>query len=157
MRLTISAFLMVGVLSFGAVMPASGVQPEEQLKDPALESRARAISAGLRCLVCQNQSIDNSDASLAKDLRLLVRQQLQKGGSDRDVIDYVVARYGNFVLLKPPLNNQTLLLWVTPIILLTGGGLLAIRFIRHSTTEQVTPLTKDEERAVAALIDKHNQ
>ena len=89
--------------SFLALVPAHAVQPDEVLPDPALEARARAISEGLRCLVCQNQSIDDSDAPLAKDLRLLVRERLKAGDSDQEIVDFIVARYGEFVLLKPRL------------------------------------------------------
>src|SRR6516165_6583638 len=109
LSIVLAAFLLV--LAF---RPAVAVDPREQLHDPKLEARAREISAGLRCLVCQNQSIDDSDASLARDLRLVVRQQLEKGATDRQVIDYVVARYGEFVLLNPRLRLNTLLLWLAP-------------------------------------------
>ena len=95
------------------------MQPDEQLADPALEARARDISGGLRCLVCQNQSIDDSDAPLARDLRLLVRERLTAGDSDDGVRDYLVARYGDFILLKPPFEMATLLLWLTPV---AGAG-----------------------------------
>ena len=102
-----------------AVTTASyAVLPDEILKDPALESRARIISQDLRCLVCQNQSIDDSDASLARDLRLIVRERLTAGDSNAQIFDYVVARYGNFVLLKPPVQSDTALLWAAPFILL---------------------------------------
>lgn len=126
---------------------ALAVDPQEQLKDPALEARAREISAGLRCLVCQNQSIDDSDASLAKDLRLLVRRQLQKGESNQQVIDYVVARYGDFVLLKPRLRLNTLLLWFAPILLVGGGILLASRVVRRPQPETPARLLSPEEQA----------
>ncbi len=112
--------LIVGFLFALCAGSALAVDPQEQLKDPLLEARAREISAELRCLVCQNQSIDDSDASLAKDLRLLVRQQLQKGESNKQVIDYIVARYGEFVLLNPRLHWNTLLLWFAPIVLVAG-------------------------------------
>lgn len=101
---------------------AWAVQPDEVLPDPTLESRARTISAELRCMVCQNQSIDDSDADLARDLRILVRERLVAGDSDTAVLDYVVARYGEFVLLKPRLSAKTLLLWGTPVLLLVVGG-----------------------------------
>lgn len=102
---------------------ARAVQPDEIMADPAQEARARALSRELRCMVCQNQSIDDSDASLARDLRLLVRERIAAGDSDAQVIDFLVARYGAFVLLKPQFNNETLLLWLLPPLVLLGGGL----------------------------------
>ena len=112
--------LLAGML---LAAPALAVQPDEVLKDPALEARARDISAGLRCLVCQNQSIDDSDAPLAKDLRVLVRERLKAGDTDGDVRDFVVHRYGEFVLLRPVFGAHTLLLWLTPVLVLALGGL----------------------------------
>src|SRR6476469_8496496 len=106
-----------------ACLPAWAVQPDEVLSDPKLESRARALSKELRCMVCQNQSIDDSDAPLARDLRLLVRERIAAGDSDSKVIDFLVARYGEFVLLKPRFNPHTLLLWLVPPLALLGGGL----------------------------------
>ncbi len=141
---------LIFAVSGGAAL---AVDPQEQLKDPALEARARDISAGLRCLVCQNQSIDDSDAPLARDLRLIVRQQLQKGESNSQVIDYVVARYGEFVLLNPRLHANTLLLWLAPLLLLAGGIALAARIVRRQPQDKVQPpLTPDEEKELAALL-----
>src|SRR5579883_292289 len=121
-RFTISYGLaIVTILLALLTQPALAVDPQEQLKDPKLEARARQISAGLRCLVCQNESIDDSDAPLAHDLRLIVRQQLEKGRSDSEVVNYIVARYGEFVLLKPRLHASTLLLWLTPALLVLAG------------------------------------
>lgn len=139
--------IIAGALLALCAGAALAVDPQEQLKDPALEARAREISAGLRCLVCQNQSIDDSDASLAKDLRLLVRRQLQKGESNQQVIDYVVARYGDFVLLKPRLRLNTLLLWFAPILLVGGGILLASRVVRRPQPETPARLLSPEEQA----------
>ncbi len=102
--------------------PAGAVQPDEVLADPALEARARMLSAELRCMVCQNQSIDDSDAELAHDLRVLVRERLTAGDSDEEVIDYVVSRYGEFVLLKPRFSLRNALLWGTPVLLLVIGA-----------------------------------
>lgn len=112
------------------VVPAHAVQPNEVLADPALEKRARNLSAGLRCLVCQNQSIDDSDAPLAGDLRRVVRERLMAKDTDAQVMDYVVARYGDFVLLKPPFKPSTLILWLTPLAVLLGGIVLARRTTR---------------------------
>ena len=138
-------------------MPALAVQPHEVLKDPALESRARALSAGLRCLVCQNQSIDDSDAPLAQDLRRLVRERLVAGDSDRDVKEFVVARYGEFVLLKPPFNTGTLLLWLSPALVLLLGAFGLYRMLRRRPVPAVeTPvqLTAAEQAALQRLTGR---
>ncbi len=152
MRRTIPSSIVGLLLAlFGA--SALAVDSQEQLKDPNLEARAREISAGLRCLVCQNQSIDDSDASLAKDLRLLVRQQLKKGESNQQVVDYVVARYGEFVLLKPRLHLNTILLWFAPIVLVAGGILLASRVVRRPPPESpARPLTPEEQAELDSLL-----
>ena len=115
-RTTRLAALALVALSLQAPL-ARAVNPDEMLADAALEQRARIISQDLRCLVCQNQSIDDSNAPLAKDLRIIVRERLVAGDSDRAVIDYVVARYGNYVLLKPPLQGDTALLWLAPFLI----------------------------------------
>src|SRR5262249_29389557 len=126
-------------------------EPSERLADPALESRAEVLGRELRCLVCQNESIEESGADLAHDLRLLIRRRLAAGDSDRQVLDYVAARYGIFVLLKPPFAPVTWLLWLTPpLLLLGGGGLLALRARRRAAGER--PPLWAEERARAALI-----
>jgi cytochrome c-type biogenesis protein CcmH len=119
-------FLIVLLMSITA--PAFAVEPDEMLSDPALEVRARALSKELRCMVCQNQSIDDSEAPLARDLRILVRERLQAGDSDRQVIDFLVARYGEFVLLRPRFSWHTALLWFGPATLLIAGacGLLVL-------------------------------
>ncbi len=111
--------------------PAWAVNPDEVLADPALEKRAREISKSLRCLVCQNQSIDDSDADLAKDLRIIVRERLLNGNSDSQVIDYVVARYGDFVLLKPPFKGTTLVLWLGPAVIVGLGIMAMVLFLRR--------------------------
>jgi len=125
------------------------------LKDPALESRARDLSRELRCMVCQNQSIDDSEAPLARDLRLLVRERLTKGDSDQQVLSFLVSRYGEFVLLRPPLEWHTLLLWgVPPVALLVGIIALFImsrRRLRESA--ETDPLSSDEERRLSTLVD----
>jgi len=145
--------LMLALLVPGAVL---AVQPNEVLKDPALEARARGLSANLRCLVCQNQSIDDSDAPLARDLRLLVRERLVAGDSDAEVTKFLVARYGEFVLLRPPLGGHTLLLWLTPLLLLAGAAagigwrLAAGR--RAVAAPAPAPLTADEQRRLAGLL-----
>ncbi len=133
-------------------LPAAAVQPSEVMKDPALEHRARDISEGLRCLVCQNQSIDDSDAPLAKDLRLLVRDRLAKGDSDAQVRDYVVARYGEFVLLRPVFALHTLILWLTPAMAVLLGLFGLWRLSRRRTTKSARSLSPAEEAEVAALL-----
>jgi len=112
---------------------AWAVKPDEMLRDPALEARARQISRNIRCLVCQNQSIDESDADLAHDLRMIIRARLAAGASDSEIVDFLVARYGDYVLLKPPLNGGTALLWAGPFLIL-GGGLLFLW--RHSASRK---------------------
>ncbi len=121
-------WLFILLLTFS--LPALAVEPDEMLKDPALEARARDISKDLRCLVCQGQSIDDSDADLAKDLRVLVRQRLTAGDTDDQVRQYLKDRYGDFILLKPPVEQKTLLLWLTPLVMLGAGLAVAGAFIR---------------------------
>lgn len=123
--------------------PVRAVQPDEILNDPSLETRARALSSELRCLVCQNQSIDDSAAPLARDLRLLVRERLKAGDSDTAVKAYLVSRYGDFVLLMPPLDRKTWLLWTTPLGVLVAGG-VALALGRHRRAAVVTPSPLDE-------------
>jgi cytochrome c-type biogenesis protein CcmH len=127
-----------------ASSPALAVQPDEMLADPALEARARVISEGLRCVVCQNQSIDDSDAPLAKDLRLVVREQLMLGKTDADVTAYIVSRYGNFVLLKPPVEPATWALWAGPFAVLFIGGAGVALWSRRRRSEDEAPLTAAE-------------
>ncbi len=133
---------------------AAAVQPDEVLKDPALEHRARAISAGLRCLVCQNQSIDDSDAPLAKDLRLIVRERLKAGDTDQGVEDYVVRRYGEFVLLRPVFGLHTVLLWASPLLAILLGGFGIWRLARRRTPAPERRLTASEEAEIAALLKR---
>jgi cytochrome c-type biogenesis protein CcmH len=135
--------------------PALAVQPDEVLKDPALESRARGLSRELRCMVCQNQSIDDSEAPLARDLRILVRERLTAGDSDPQVVDFLVARYGEFVLLKPRFEWQTAVLWFTPAAALLAGAIAIIAAIRRRRTapQAVAPLSPEEEQALAQMIE----
>lgn len=134
--------------------PVLAVQPDEVLSDPALESRAREISAELRCLVCQNQSIDDSEAELARDLRLLVRERLVEGDSNDEVFDYVVARYGEFVLLRPVLAPHTIVLWIAaPVLLLIG--IITLFFAarrRKAMPAETTTLSEDEQKALDRLM-----
>ncbi|CAO4184456.1 cytochrome c-type biogenesis protein [Methylorubrum aminovorans] len=134
-------------------LPALAVQPDEVLKDPATEARARQISEGLRCLVCQNQSIDDSDAPLAKDLRVLVRERLKEGDSNGQVVDYVVARYGEFVLLRPVFGWHTLLLWLSPL-LAVGLGAFGIWRLSRRRTPRADDLSAAEKAEVEALLKR---
>ena len=133
--------------------PVWAVMPDEMLADPALEARARTISEELRCVVCQNQSIDDSDAPLARDLRIIVREQLQTGKSDAQVRDYVVARYGHFVLLKPPVEPATWALWAGPFGLLLLGGLGLALWSRRARPAEPPPLSPEEAAELARLSD----
>jgi cytochrome c-type biogenesis protein CcmH len=145
MKVLIAALLLLSA-------PAAAVLPDEMLADPALEARARTISRDLRCVVCQNQSIDDSDAPLARDLRLVVREQLTLGKSDTETIDYLVTRYGNFVLLKPPVEPATWALWLGPFAVLLGGGAALIAWNRRrSALPADIPLSESELAQVAAL------
>src|SRR5262249_4504384 len=128
MRRVIAAAFLLAVIGLS---PARAVLPDEVMSDPAKEARARGLSRELRCMVCQTQSIDDSEAPLARDLRLLVRERIAAGDSDAQVIDFLVARYGEFVLLKPRFERQTLVLWLVPPLLLVGGGLALCLHIRR--------------------------
>ncbi|WP_137151400.1 cytochrome c-type biogenesis protein [Devosia sp. FKR38] len=141
------------VLAMGLLLSsgALAVSPDEVLPDAAMEARARAISAGLRCLVCQNQSIDDSDADLARDLRLLVRERLVAGDSDEQVRQFLVDRYGEFVLLNPRLNDHTLVLWIAAPVLL-GGGLLTLFLVSlRRRPAKSAPLSAEEQAALDEL------
>jgi cytochrome c-type biogenesis protein CcmH len=146
-------------LALLAGVPAHAVQPDEIMPDPAKEARARELSRELRCMVCQNQSIDDSEAPLARDLRLLVRERIAAGDSDRQVIDFLVARYGEFVLLKPRFNPHTLLLWLVPPLVLIGGGFALWRIGGRSAksagsgAESAARLTAEEEARLRRLMD----
>ena len=145
------ALMLCLLLAFSA--PALAVGPDEILSDPALESRARDLSAGLRCLVCQNQSIDDSDADLARDLRLLVRERLVAGDSNAQVEQYIVDRYGEYVLLNPRLGPHTLLLWIAaPVLLLIGLGALFLAR-RRTARPQAVGLTDEEQAMLDQLRD----
>ena len=135
--------------------PAHSVTPNERLNDPQLEERAREISKELRCVVCQNQSIDDSDAQLAKNLRKLVRERLIAGDSNEQVMDFVTQRYGDFVLLKPRFGGQTLLLWLAPIVFVGFGFALAFVFFKRRTEVDLTPpLSANEQEQLKKLIQE---
>ena len=148
-----AASLFAGlVLLLAQAVPLVAVTPDEVLPDPALEQRARGISAGLRCMICQNQSIDDSDADLAKDLRVLVRQRLVAGDSDAEVVDYVVSRYGEFVLLKPTYSWRNALLWATPVLLLLAGGVWIARAARRPKLAATPALSAEEKAALDDVL-----
>ncbi|MDE2579521.1 MAG: cytochrome c-type biogenesis protein CcmH [Hyphomicrobiales bacterium] len=141
--------LASALLLLALAAPAHAVQPDEILPDPVLEARARHLSEQLRCMVCQNQSIDDSDAALAKDLRVLVRERLKAGDSDAQVKDYLVARYGDFILLKPPFKTETLALWLAPLAALVLGAAAVLS--RRRRPEPVAPLTAEEKATLESL------
>ena len=152
------AFLLlvvVAVLLGFAATPSLAVLPDEVLADAALEARARALSAEIRCLVCQNQSIDDSEAELARELRLILRERLVAGDTDAEVLDYLVARYGEFVLLRPRFNATTALSWLAPPLLLLGGAWLAWRVVRRrgeGANAESANLTADEEKRLRVVL-----
>jgi cytochrome c-type biogenesis protein CcmH len=154
MRPPFRALLLSLAIALAASLPAYAVQPDEVLKDAAFETRARAISEGLRCLVCQNQSIDDSDAPLAKDLRLLVRERLKAGDSDQEILDFIVARYGEFVLLKPRLSPHTLLLWFATPAVFAAAVLLIWLAYRRRNAQGFAPLSASEKRRLKRLLDE---
>jgi cytochrome c-type biogenesis protein CcmH len=147
MRRLLSAVFLVLLVA----APALAVQPDEVLTNPALEGRARALSAGLRCLVCQNQSIDDSEAPLARDLRLLIRERLVKGDTDDQVVNFIVDRYGEYVLLKPRFEARTILLWAGPFVVLLFAGLYLLATARRPSADREAPLTPEEQAALERL------
>jgi cytochrome c-type biogenesis protein CcmH len=158
-RTAIARLIATGFAALMLAGAAHAVEPDEILPDAALEARARHISAGLRCLVCQNQSIDDSNAPLARDLRLLVRERLKAGDSDAQVVAFIESRYGEFVLLRPPLEMQTLLLWLGPLLVLLiaiGAGLRAVAR-RPVPAASTAALTSSEERKLKALIEPEDE
>jgi cytochrome c-type biogenesis protein CcmH len=139
------------LLLSATIAPALAVQPSEMLADPDLEARARNLSAELRCMVCQNQSIDDSDAPLAADIRILLRERISAGDSDQQVLDFLVARYGEFILLKPRFNAHTALLWITPFAVLVIGAGVAVLAWQRRRPVGPSPLSAAEEEALRRL------
>jgi cytochrome c-type biogenesis protein CcmH len=150
----IRALLLGIALFFAVIAPAYAVRPDEVLPDPTLEARARAISSELRCMVCQNQSIDDSDAPLARDLRILVRERLKAGDSDNSVRAFLTTRYGDFILLKPPLKRETVLLWLGPgVLLVAGAAIILLRRPRRGMAGWGgTELSAEERAALSSLL-----
>ena len=161
LRMTVCRVLL-GILVASAIFTsfAHAVTPDEVLRDPALETRARAISQLLRCVVCQNQSIDDSNAPLAHDLRVIVRERLVSGDTDHQAIDFIVHRYGNFVLLNPPMQLDTLALWSGPALFLLIAAIGFGGYLRRRSTDQATEtptaLTTIEQERVAELLSRRN-
>jgi cytochrome c-type biogenesis protein CcmH len=154
------ALLTVVILLTVFCTSAPAVTPDEVLQDPKLEARAREISQGLRCVVCQNQSIDDSNAPLAHDLRVLLRERLLSGDTDEQAIDYIVARYGNFVLLRPPMQLNTLVLWVGPALFVLIAAIGFGRYLRtrpaEETSETPPTFTATEEERLAVLLNERS-
>lgn len=150
-RKVVMALALWGMLFHGSA--ALAVKPDEMLADPALEARARLLSEQLRCMVCQNQSIDESDAELARDLRVLVRQRLEAGDTDQQVMDYIVSRYGEFVLLKPRFSLRNALLWGAPVILLLAGGIFVFFNASSRRVSPASGLTFEEEARLRDILD----
>src|ERR1700690_1941611 len=147
-----SKVLLLLALLASLAGPALAVQPDEVMKDPALETRARALSGELRFLVCQNESIDDSEAPLARDIRILIRERIGKGESNDSVRDYLVSRYGDFILLKPPFKPETLLLWLSPVLTL-GLGVAAALYARRRAPRATPSLSAAEEARRTALTN----
>jgi len=159
MRTLLGLLIALIILAVAAPAAVHAVQPDEVLEDPILEARAREISAELRCVVCQNQSIDDSNAEIARDLRLLVRERLVEGDTSEQVLDYVVARYGDFVLLRPPWQPNTYLLWLGPPIMAIVIATLAVLFLRtyqsrRSAGLSPEPLSPDDRAELNALVER---
>lgn len=147
MRAALFALLLIAT-------PALAVQPDEMLSDPGLEARARVISRDLRCPVCQGENIDDSAAPISRDLRLAVRERLVAGDSDEQVVDYVVDRYGEFVLFKPRSNGSGLILWLAGPAMLLIGGAIAFATLRRRAPEPATPLSDADQARLAELVEK---
>ena len=158
MRRLFRALALAGAMLLLAPFAASAVEPKERLPDPALESRARTIGAELRCLVCQNESIDESGADLAHDIRIFVRERLAAGDTDTKAIQAVVQRYGAFVLLKPPVEPATLVLWYGPFLLVAAGLIGTAIWLRRrpSVVTEATPLTTEEKRQLDGLMREND-
>tara|TARA_Y100001934_G_C11918295_1_gene570019 strand:- start:101 stop:580 length:480 start_codon:yes stop_codon:yes gene_type:complete len=158
----VKAFVLGLTMIFLSSLSALAVNPDEVLDDPLLEKRARALSVNIRCLVCQNQSIDDSNADLARDLRVLVRERLVAGDSDTEVLDYLIARYGDFVMLKPPFKGSTYILWFGPLIVFVLAAIgLAVYFRRRQTEyadagDSTRRLSSDERERLTRLLDRED-
>jgi cytochrome c-type biogenesis protein CcmH len=146
--------VLAALLALAVATPVCAIEPQEQLTDPALEARARTLGQELRCLVCQNESIDDSNADLARDLRTIVRQRLTAGDSDQQVLSFVTARYGDYVLLQPPVRAGTLVLWFGPVVLLVAAIIAMTLRRRRRPKVEPAPLSAEEDRRLARLLDE---
>lgn len=150
------------LLLFAVVPPASAVNPDEILDDPKLEQRARDLSSQIRCMKCQNQSIDDSDASLARDLRIMVRERLVEGDTDQEVLDFLVDRFGEFVLLKPAFSLSNLFLWAAPLLALLAGIFFSARMMiarksaKQEDTDTVSGLSQEEHARLTKILDERD-
>jgi cytochrome c-type biogenesis protein CcmH len=150
----VKRILLMAAVFAALAGPAAAVNPDEQLADPKLEARAHDLSRQLRCVVCQNQSIDDSDAALAHDLRVILRERIAAGDTDKQAVGYIVARYGSFVQLKPPVQGDTLVLWFGPLALLLLGGAGIALYIRRRAALAPAAFTADEEAELAQLLKR---
>lgn len=149
--------LMLAGVAFVILAPVSfAARPDEMLSDPVLEARAEAISREIRCVVCQSENIDESDADIAHDLRVLIREQLKAGASDDDIRAFLVARYGDFVLMKPPFKAKTFLIWTGPFLLLIGGGFFIVAFYRRAGRHEPAPLNAQEQARLDRFLKEHD-
>ncbi len=142
---------------FCLALPAWAIDDRERLSDPALEAKARALFKEVRCVVCQNQSIDDSETQIAKDLRLIIREQLEEGRSEEQIIGFLTARYGDYVLLEPPFRASTLLLWLSPLIVLLAGGAIAWAALRNRPRAAAAPLSREEQARLEKLMGSDSQ
>ncbi|HVI90313.1 MAG TPA: cytochrome c-type biogenesis protein [Dongiaceae bacterium] len=156
LRHGLAASLLAGLLLTGFASTSFAVRPDEMLSDPALEARAEAISRDIRCVVCQSESIEESDADIAHELRVIVREQLKAGASDDQVRAYLVARYGDFVLLKPPFKAKTALIWTGPFLLLLGAGIGIYLYYRRAKRAEATPLSAAEQARLENFLKTHD-
>ena len=156
LRHGLAAGLLAALLLTGFSTASFAVRPDEMLSDPALEARAEAISRDIRCVVCQSESIEESDADIAHELRVIVREQLKAGATDEQVRAYLVARYGDFVLLKPPFKAKTALIWTGPFLLLLGAGIGIYLYYRRAKRTEATPLTAAEQARLERFLKTHD-
>lgn len=156
MRQLLIAAVLGGAILTGFATASFAVRPDEMLSDPALEARAEAISRDIRCVVCQSESIEESDADIAHELRVIVREQLKAGATDDQVRDYLVARYGDFVLLKPPFKAKTALIWTGPFLLLLGAGLGIYFYYRRARRVEAAPLDAAEQARLENFLKAHD-
>ena len=154
----VRALILVLFSCLTYIQPTMALQPNERLADPLLEERARMLSQNIRCLVCQNQSIDDSNATLAKDLRVLVREKLTAGATNQEIFDFLVDRYGDFILLNPPFKPTTYVLWYGPLIFLIFGILMVVLIMKRSNRRSFEkPLSKEEQASLSKLLEQKDK